>query len=176
MPVDMRPEKVESQPASSPTELIREYFMTVYNVCFRVLGRPQDAEDATQETFLSLFRSQDKLAAAGSARAWILTVARNTSISMLRTRRPEVPLVDRAVAGGPIRDPADPERLRLALAGLSEEDRRLVQMRFLEGKSPGEMVAATGRTPRAVATALCRALERLRGLYHGDLGDRGGSR
>jgi RNA polymerase sigma-70 factor (ECF subfamily) len=168
MPVDMRPQKVEPRSASSLTELIQEYFMDVYGVCFRVLGRPHDAEDATQETFLSLFRSKDKLAAAQSIRAWVLTIARNTAISMLRTRRPAAPLPESAAEPAPIREPGDPERLHQALAALDEDDRHLVQMRFLEGKTPTEMAAASGRNPASVATALCRALRRLRGLYHGD--------
>jgi RNA polymerase sigma-70 factor (ECF subfamily) len=168
MPVDIRPEKVEPMPASGLTELIQEYFMDVYRVCWRVLGRPQDAEDATQETFLSLFRSKDKLAGAESVRAWILTIARNTSISMLRTRRPLAPLAPELTpSAGPIGEPVDRERLLEALAGLSEEDRQLVEMRFLEGKSPAEMAAASGRSRGSVATALCRALGRLRELYHG---------
>jgi len=167
MPVEIRPEKAVPSSALPLSELIQEHFMDVYRVCWRVLGRPQDAEDATQETFLSLFRSKDKLAAAGSTRAWILTVARNTSISMLRARRPAAPLVEGMAPSGPLPDPVDRELLDQALAGLSEDDRELVEMRFLEGKSPAEMAAASGRKQGAVATALCRALGRLRGLYHG---------
>ncbi len=159
MPVDMRPRQVEPRSASGPKELVDEYFMDVYNTCFRVLGRPHDAEDATQETFLALFRTLDKLAAAASPRAWVLTIARNTAVSMLRNRRPAAP---------PIREPADRDRLHQALAGLSEEERHLVQMKFLEGRSAAEMSALSGRNRGSVATALCRALERLRSLYHGE--------
>jgi RNA polymerase sigma-70 factor (ECF subfamily) len=167
MPVDTRPQQVEPGSASSPTDLIRDYFMDVYGVCFRVLGRPQDAEDATQETFLTLFRTRDKLAAAQSLRAWVLTIARNTAVSMARARRPLAALPESLAGAGPIREPGDPERLHRALAGLDEDDRHLVQMRFLEGRSPAEMAAACGRNAGAVATALSRALQRLRDLYHG---------
>ena len=167
MLVDIRPNPVEARSASGPKELVEEYFMDVYAACFRVLGRPQDAEDATQETFLALFRQKEKVAAAQSARAWVLAVARNTAVSMLRARRPAAPLVEEAAGAAPIREPADRERLHQALAGLSEEERHLVQMRFLEGKSPAEMAAASGRNPGSVAVALCRALQRLRGLYQG---------
>jgi RNA polymerase sigma-70 factor (ECF subfamily) len=166
MPVDISSQKA-APVATSLTDLVELYFMDVYHTCFRVLGRPQDAEDATQETFLSLFRSQEKLAAADSARAWIRTVARNTAISMLRNRRPVAPLLEEAATSGPIAQPADGERLLQALAGLSEEERELVHMRFLEGKGPAEMAAASGRNKGSVATALSRALQRLRGLYHG---------
>ena len=167
MLVDIRPQKVEGRSASSPTELVEEYFMDVYAACFRILGRPQDAEDATQETFLALFREKEKVAAATSTRAWVLAIARNTAISLLRARRPAAPLAEELAGAAPIREPADRERLHLALGGLSEEERHLVQMRFLEGKSPAEMAAASGRNPATIAVALCRALQRLRCLYHG---------
>jgi RNA polymerase sigma factor (sigma-70 family) len=166
MAVDTRPQKVEPRSPSDPTELVEEYFMDVYAACFRVLGRPHDAEDATQETFLALFREQGKLADAASVRAWVLAIARNTAVSLLRKRRPAAPLVETVADPAPIREPADRERLHHALAGLSE-DERVVQMRFLEGKNPAEMAAASGRSLGGVATALCRALQRLRGLYHG---------
>src|SRR6187455_3380922 len=120
MAVDTRPQKVEPRSPSSPTELVEGYFMDVYSACFRVLGRPQDAEDATQETFLTLFRTRDKLAAAQSLRAWVLTIARNTSISMLRARRPAASLPDSVADAPPIRSPGDPERLDRAMAALSE--------------------------------------------------------
>jgi RNA polymerase sigma-70 factor (ECF subfamily) len=167
MPVEIRPRKVEPVSASSLTELIQNCFMDVYNVCFRVLGRPQDAEDATQETFLSIVRTREKLAEAQSLRAWVLAIARNTAISMLRSRRPASALPESVAAAPPIREPGDPERLSQALASLSEDERHLVQMRFLEGKSPAEMALACGRNQGSVATALCRALERLREHYHG---------
>lgn len=166
MPVDMHAQKVEARPASSPSKLLEEYFMDVYGVCFRVLGRPHDAEDATQEAFLALFRAQEKLASVSSVRAWVLSIARNTAVSMLRSRRPAAPLPEGMADPEPIRGPVDRERLHQALAGLSEDDRHLVQLRFLEGRSPAEMAAAVGRNAGAVATALCRALGRLRGLYH----------
>jgi len=167
MTVDTRPQKVEPRSPSGPTELVEEYFMDVYAACFRVLGRPHDAEDATQETFLALFREKEKLASAGSVRAWVLAIARNTAVSMLRKRRPAAPLAEVVADPAPIREPADRERLHQALAGLSEDERHLVQMKFLEGKNPAEMASASGRNPGSVATALCRALQRLRGLYHG---------
>ncbi|HLH28127.1 MAG TPA: sigma-70 family RNA polymerase sigma factor, partial [Acidimicrobiales bacterium] len=128
----------------------------------------QDAEDAAQETFVALFRTPDKLAAAASARAWVLAIARNTAVSMIRSRRPAVPLAEGTADSAPLRDPVDRERLHGALAGLSDDDRHLVQMRFLEGRSPAEMAAASGRSSGSVATALCRALQRLRRLYHGE--------
>jgi len=165
MLVETRPQRIEPRSPSTQAQLVEEYFMDVYGLCFRVLGHPHDAEDATQETFLALFRDRAKLDSAESPRAWVLGVARNTAVSLFRSRRRAKPLVDELAGAAPIEEPVDRDRLHVALADLPEDDRHLLQMRFLENKNAEEMAAATGRTRGSLATALCRALQRLRGLY-----------
>ncbi len=142
--------------------------MDVYAVCHRILGRREDAEDAAQETFLALFRERGKLEGLASEKAWVMTVARNTAISLGRARRRPPTLAEPAAGAAPLDGDADPERLDLALAALTEEERHLLQMRFLEGKGPAEIGEATGKSAGAAATALCRALRRLREIYHGN--------
>lgn len=168
MPVETRTPRSEPRSFSTQARLVEEFFMDVYGLCFRVLGRPHDAEDATQETFLALFRDPEKISCAESTRAWVLAVARNTAVSLFRSRRPAGPIIETLAEAAPIEEPADRARLHEALAGLAEEDRHLLEMRFLEGKGAAEMAAATGRHRGALATALCRALQRLRRIYHGE--------
>ncbi len=169
MTVETRPQRIEPRSLSTQAQLVEEYFRDVYGLCFRVLGHPHDAEDATQETFLALFRDREKIARAESPRAWVLGVARNTAVSQFRARRGSKPIVESLAQAAPVEEPADRSLLRTALAPLSEEDRLLLQLRFLEGKSGAEMAAA-GRSPGSLATALCRALQRLRQVYHGGIG------
>ena len=170
MPVEMQTPRSDPRSLSTQAQLVGIFFMDVYAVCFRVLGRPHDAEDATQETFLALFRDREKIARAESPRAWVLTVARNTAISFGRARRGTAPLVEGFAQAPPLEEPVDRDRLHDALAGLAEEDRHLLEMRFLEGKNAAEMAEATGRSRGSLATALCRALARLRRIYHKDTG------
>jgi RNA polymerase sigma-70 factor (ECF subfamily) len=155
-------------PAGSPSaaELVERYFMDVYALCFRILGHPQDAEDATQEAFLALFRHREKLAGTESVKAWVTAVARNTAVSLYRSRRRRGPLAEDVLEAPPLEDPVDRHRLNEAIAGLSEDERRLIEMRFMSRKSADEMAEASGKSRGAVATALCRALRRLRALYH----------
>ena len=165
MLVETRPQRIEPRSPSTPAQLVEEYFMDVYGLCFRVLGHPHDAEDATQETFLALFRERGKLDRAESPRAWVLAVARNTAVSLFPSKRRAAPIAEGLAEAAPLEEPVDRDRLHIALADLGEDDRLLLQMRFLENKSADEMVAATGRTRGSLATALCRALQRLRSLY-----------
>lgn len=167
MAVDTRA-RPAAEPAASSADLVRRYSREVYLLSFRILGRREDAEDAAQETFLALFRGRTKLEGAASEKAWVMTVARNTAISLGRSRRRPALLVDDLLQAPPIESPADPERLNQALAALSEEERLLLQMKFQEKKSPAEMGEAVGKSPGAAATALCRALARLRQQYQGE--------
>ena len=170
MPVETQPQRIEPRTFSTQAQLVEEFFMDVYGLCFRVLGHPHDAEDATQETFLALFREREKTARVESPRGWVLAVARNTAVSLFRARHRARPVAEGLAEAPPIEEPVDGDRLRDALSGLSEEDRQILQLRFLEGKGPGEMMAATGRNRGSLATALCRALQRLRQIYQGETG------
>ncbi|MHC4606175.1 MAG: RNA polymerase sigma factor [Planctomycetota bacterium] len=151
----------------TPESLVERHFMDVYAVCLGHLGHPQDAEDATQETFAAVFRDWGKLEDVASVPAWLTTVARNKAVSMLRRRGRTKPLTGDVADAPPIGGPLDRDRFDAALAGLSESDRRLVVLRFVEGKSAKEIAAETGKDAGAARTALCRAVMRLRHLYHG---------
>src|SRR3989304_8393566 len=84
--------------------LVVAYQGQVYGVCRRMLGSPQPAEDATQETFIAAFRAVSRFR-RGSLRAWLFRIAANVCYDELRGRRsrPQVPL--EAPAGAP-RPPA----------------------------------------------------------------------
>src|SRR5882672_209411 len=67
-------------------ELVLTYQTTVFNVALRTLGHPEDAADATQETFLSAYRAIEEFR-GGSFKAWLLRIAVNTCYDVLRRRQ-----------------------------------------------------------------------------------------
>lgn len=73
--------------------LVRLYEGRVYNLCYRMLGDPESAADAAQDSFLSAFRNLRSFR-GGSFRSWMLRIATNTCYDMLRARkrRPTVSL------------------------------------------------------------------------------------
>jgi RNA polymerase sigma-70 factor (ECF subfamily) len=68
-------------------ELLERYQRSVYSLALRMLGRVEDAEDVTQETFVRMFRALDRYDPQRPFRAWILTIASRLAIDMLRRRR-----------------------------------------------------------------------------------------
>ena len=68
-------------------ELVTRYRRQVYTVALRMLRRPEDAEDVTQETFVRMFKALDRYDPNRPFAAWILTIASRLSIDQLRRRR-----------------------------------------------------------------------------------------
>ena len=64
--------------------LYQSNFPAVLHLCRSVLKNPDDAADATQEVFLVAARSLDRNASDARARAWLLTVAKNHCVDLLR--------------------------------------------------------------------------------------------
>ncbi len=66
--------------------LYNAYGQKVYRYCLRLLGDVELANDAFQETFLKVYENRDYFKGDNFA-AWLFTIARNTCISQIRTRK-----------------------------------------------------------------------------------------
>ena len=155
---DRAPEAVAVQ------ELYERHAARVYSFCLHQLGNREEAEDATQSTFLNAFRGLRRGVAPVAETAWLLAIARNVCLtrvrSTVRRRRLEAPrdlqaLQDtvpaRAAAGGD-------ELLWLgdALSGLPANQRRAILLREWQGLSYDEIAADLGTTHGAVETLIFR--------------------
>ncbi len=67
--------------------LVETYERPVFNMCYRMLGNPQDAEDAAQETFLRAFQRLKQFDMDRSFSTWLLSIAAHYCIDQLRKRR-----------------------------------------------------------------------------------------
>src|SRR5450432_2433367 len=76
--------------------LVQQYARLVYRICHAALRNHQDAEDATQETFLRVFRYNSKLAAVKEPKPWLARIAWRVAIDhgKRRGRAKEVSLDD----------------------------------------------------------------------------------
>ena len=136
----------------------------VYGYVLSLVRDADDAEDITQQVFLKLIGVIHSYESRGVPFAsWLLRVARNVAFDHLRQRRvmpcEEVYPVVRAA------DDAGRERrwgLEQALAGLPEEQRRVVMLRHLVGLSPAEIAERLGRSEGAVHGLHFRARRAIR--------------
>lgn len=77
-------------------ELIRRFRGQVYGLCYRMLGQREDAEDATQETFVRVVNNLHRWDSTRAFEPWLLTIAGNRCRTRLakRKRRPGVLTLD----------------------------------------------------------------------------------
>jgi RNA polymerase sigma-70 factor (ECF subfamily) len=156
------------------TALMRRHEDRVFAVCVRIMGNRATALDATQETFLTLYRKASQYRATAAVGTWLYRISVNTCYDLLRKerRRPTESMPDYL-------DPADTgaeaqytsvelrPSVEAALATLSPEFRAVVIMSDIEGMSLPE-VAETLDIP--VGTVKSR-LFRARRLLAGSLGN-----
>ncbi|MCE5333423.1 MAG: sigma-70 family RNA polymerase sigma factor [Desulfobacteraceae bacterium] len=63
---------------SALDRLVLRHRDRIYNLCFRLLGDPDDAQECAQETFVKVFRSLDGFRLQSSFSTWLHTIAVNT--------------------------------------------------------------------------------------------------
>jgi RNA polymerase sigma-70 factor (ECF subfamily) len=159
--------------------LVQRYQSRAYAVAWRIVGQQQDAEDVVQRTFLSLVEHLDSFREESSIATWVLRIATNHALQVLRKRRglPTVPLEvnadpddDYATVPHPDyiaewRDnPADLAQraeirklVDLALAELDEKYRVVFVLRDIEGFTIKETADALGLSEPNVKVRLLRA-------------------
>ena len=76
-----------SEKSESFEELVHRYTQPIYNFAYRLTGNVQSAEDITQETFVKVWKNLKKYDPSQSFRAWIFTIARNTSTDLMRKKK-----------------------------------------------------------------------------------------
>ncbi len=68
-------------------KLVEVYERPVFNVCYRMLGDPAEAEDAAQETFIRAYTRIDTFDPRRKFSSWLLAIASHYCIDRLRRRR-----------------------------------------------------------------------------------------
>jgi len=151
---------------SSFEELYQRFARVVHGVILARVGT-REAEDLTQESFMSIYRGIEAVRDLESLPAWICTVARNTATDHLRRklRRPYHEVLSEMPAK---RRPDDAAELRAdvlaMICSLPDAYRETLVMRLVEGLTGPEIAERTGLTPGSVRVNLSRGMALLRPL------------
>jgi len=162
------------------TKIVETYQKPVYNLCYRMLGEPEAAEDAAQETFLRAYQNLHRYDTSRSFGTWILSIAAHYCIDLLRKKKFAVFSMDAenedgAVMELPDASSPDPEaesvkreqrdRLHLLLKELDATDRAAVIMRYWYDFSEVEIAQSLKLTVSAVKSRLHRSRRALAGMW-----------
>jgi RNA polymerase sigma-70 factor (ECF subfamily) len=149
-------------------ELMAAHEDRVFGICLRMLQDREAALDATQDTFLTVFRKADRYRAQAAFSTWLYRVAVNTCYDHLRRRKRK-----RADSLPDTHDPADPATedlyeavevrpaIEAALSELSPEFRAAVVLVDLQGMSLDQASDTLAVPTGTVKSRLFRARRQL---------------
>ncbi len=152
-------------------EIVREYQTSVFNVCLRILGNIQEAEDLTQDAFLRAYRNLSRYDTSRPFGPWMRVLAANLCYNHLKKARlARVPLEDER--GYPDQDPQRSPEVLLEISQehqalyqliwqLPENQRIALELRHFQGLTYQEMAESLNLPLNTVRSHLYRARRKL---------------
>jgi RNA polymerase sigma-70 factor, ECF subfamily len=163
--------KVAGGETAALAELMRRHQSRLYQLAYRLLKDPLEAEDALQEVFLKVHENAHRFEPRSSVSAWLNRITANHCLNLLRQRRPQVSL-DREDAPQVMDLGPDPlaaleeqdlsRRLEELLRALPENQRRALILKRFAGLSYQEIAGEMGLSAQAVDGLLKRARQFLK--------------
>lgn len=173
--------------------LTSRYEQRVFSLAMRMLRQEQDAEDVTQQTFLSALENLKGFRGEASFATWLFRIATHAALKTIRKRKglKTIPFEEATEETGQIDSIPHPEfiadwrqsperlvqkheiqrLLEEALAKLDEKHRLVFLLRDVEGFSVRETAEALGLTEANTKVRLLRARLQLREQLTQTLGD-----
>ncbi len=152
--------------------IFRRYHQPLYRFCLAIVGNPDDAQEALQNTMAKVLRALPGEEREIELKPWLYRIAHNESIDLLRRRRETHELdVEQVAPGyGLAEDVATRERLRGLLDDLRERperQREVLVMRELSGLEFEEIGAALHTSGAVARQTLYEARQSLRQMDEG---------
>jgi RNA polymerase sigma-70 factor (ECF subfamily) len=155
------------------TVLYNRHYDAIYRYCYYRVGNKDLAQDLTSEVFVRMIDKLDTFKARGRPLlAWLYTIARNLTIDVQRRQGKTVLKPLNEASDLHTGDEEDPSRgmdrkleakcLAAALRHLTEEQRQVIILKFMEDLNNSQVAVILGKTEGAVKSLQHRALRALR--------------
>jgi RNA polymerase sigma-70 factor (ECF subfamily) len=150
-------------------QLYRQHGAVIYARCRRMLGNDQDAEDATQETFLRVARHLESAPDGGEALRWIYRIATNHCLNVLRAGKARPAPVPHGEPASPHPESALADRdftarvFRKAPPNVGA----VAWLHHIDGMPQGEVAEVLGISRRTVVTRIAEFAGAVRQLAAG---------
>ncbi|HEY3397114.1 MAG TPA: sigma-70 family RNA polymerase sigma factor [Armatimonadota bacterium] len=171
-------ERARGGDARAFDRLVQEHYVLAYNTAYRMLGNPDQAEDATVEGFARAYRSLDRFRGDSSFTTWLYRIVTNVCLDYLRAPAQATTSLDEGGGedGGLAREVPDEssnpatsalqkrrqQAVHAALQRLSSEHRAVLVLYDLNGFSYEEVGTTLGIPVGTVKSRLNRARHALK--------------
>jgi RNA polymerase sigma-70 factor (ECF subfamily) len=174
--------RVQQDDAQAFAEIVSDYQLRLEQFLFQRIGDRTMAEDLAQDVFVRVYRARKRYVANAAFTTWLFTIAANVARNEIR-RQSRRPHIVGSIHGNSMREtlvatatPAEElinaetqavfhetsQRVRIAMARLSDRQRTAVQQFCLEGHSHRQVGKTLNTSRNAVKGLLFRARQVLR--------------
>ena len=174
-------ERFRQGDADAFDDLFRHYQAYIYNICWGILADPEDAEDATQETFLRAYRGCTQFRGQAQLTTWLYRIAVNTALRRESDRRKRAwrPLEEApAEEEGPhvawserVEEMERTRRVRAVLQALPAGYRAVLVLRYFHDLTHAEMAEVLAVSVSSAKVRLHRARRAFHDRYHALFGE-----
>lgn len=163
--------RVALQDQNAFSDLYKKTSPKLFAICLRILKDRTDAEESLQETYVKIWQRSDRFAASDNpAMPWLMAIARNQSIDMIRSRKPVADEIDTVydladAEPGPERQAeikGEGRRIDRCMEELEADRAQAVRSAYVEGLSYQELAEQYAVPLNTMRTWLRRSLIKLR--------------
>jgi RNA polymerase sigma-70 factor (ECF subfamily) len=163
-------QRAKTYDADALGTLYERYYQSIYRYVYYRVSDSALAEDLTGDIFMKMLHGIESYSIQGVPfSAWLYRIARNRVIDHMRRQpeRPELSLEEarvETIASGEttLEQALQRDELLKAVQVLTEEQRRVILLKFIEDKDNATIAAILGKTEGAVKSLQHRALDTLR--------------
>lgn len=152
--------------------LFRAYRDQVYTIAMFITRDTQDAEEVVQDVFSCIWKDRDKMAGIKNFEAWLTTVSKNKSVSVVRktairnTKKMSLESLAKAKSAFNTEDRMQVKELQIlineALDHLTPRQRKIFELSRLQGRDRNFIADTLGISPATVSVHLTIALKTIR--------------
>lgn len=155
--------RIKSGDRTAIEQWVRDWELPVFRIAYRILGRFEDAEEARQNTLISILSNSDCWPEAKFHDAWIRRCAMNAAITLIRKQRRHVGDLSGVAESSEydLNDPSELIDLREAMHKLDPQTRALLSLRFDEGLTIREIGDVLKTAHTTIQSRLDRAIQQL---------------
>lgn len=159
-------ERVIAGDTEAFAELVGRHQSAVYTHLLRMVRRPEDAMDLTQEAFVKAFKHLAHYNPRWAFKTWLMTIATNTTLNFIAKRKLETvsleEVAEPSAAPEPVGAGETTLALQVAMGRLPEKARAMFNLRYQEELPLAEIGAMLGESLSNVKVTLHRARKLLR--------------
>lgn len=166
-------------------EIVEKYQSMIYNLSYRMLGNPDDAQEASQEVFIRIYKSINKFKFDSKFSTWVYRITNNYCLDLIRKNKNDTVYIEKEIQtedGNIQRELPDEgisvensvirsekiELVRKAILKLPSEYRAVVVLRDLEGESYSDIANVLSLPEGTVKSRINRGRRELKNILERD--------